>query len=151
MNKANQILSIVFFCLGLIIIIIAPSQVPNLGTVDPGELSAVSFPRFCGGLMMFASVCLLVQSVIERKKEGEGKPVDYTGELRVLVVYLMMVGFAFLAEVLGFVITAFLFGTVYFWYLKVRKWQYYVIYYAIAIIAYLVFTKLLYVYLPNMF
>lgn len=150
MKKNNIVLSVFFFFVGVLVYVIIPSQIPNLGVVKSGSFTPASFPRLLAILMIVFSLGLLLQSVLEKKQEENTEKIDWKDEKKVLVIFLMILAYVFLLEIIGFILASIIFGTAFLFFQKVRKWHYYIILYLMVIFVYFSFSKLLFVYLPSL-
>ena len=152
MNKINRVIAIVCFFLSIALYLAIPSQV-NQASSTAVTLAADFFPGFIAILLFVSSIGLFVQSEIairQNYEAEEGMTYDWGREVKVVVVFVMMILYVLAMRWTGFLIASFVFGVALLWTLKVRTWWYYVVYAACVLVVYYVFTKLLYVYLPTL-
>lgn len=150
MNKINRVIAVVFFCVGLALYLITPSQVSQISTAS-AKLGADFFPRFVTMLMMFGSVGLFVQTQIAMRHNYEIEEIPehvWSREWKVAVVLGMMIVYVIVMPLLGFIVSSVLFGCLLLRLLRSSKWWHYAVYVVSVGIIYYIFKYLLYVHLP---
>jgi hypothetical protein len=152
MNRANRILAIICFLLGVLLILAIPSQVPHVGDTSRQVLTADSFPRFVGFLMIISSIGLFIQAQlgIKYKTETESAP-DFNLKQGkgVFLIFALIIVYALVMPYLGFLISSMAFGCMFLFLMKQKKWWYYAILIIVVVLIYIVFTKWLYIFLPR--
>lgn len=150
MDRVNIIIGGVCFLLGVVLLLLIPSQVSSFSS-NPNTLGADFFPKFVGGLMIFASCGLLLETILARRlKKQTHQKIDseWNKEKRVIVIFLLLFIYAALLNILGFIVGSILCGVAMMWLLKVRTWWFYGIYILSVFVTYILFSKILYVHLP---
>jgi magnesium-transporting ATPase (P-type) len=152
MNKANRILAIICFLLGVLLLWSIPMQIPHIGDRSRQILTADAFPRFVGFLLIISSIGLFIQAQIGilYDTETESAP-DFNLKKgkKVFVTFGFILAYAVLLPQLGFLIASIGFCYLYLFYMRVKKWWYYVIITILIVIIYVIFTKFLYIFLPT--
>lgn len=124
-----------------------PSQVKiQEGTAT----TARTFPSLMLTLILVCSVVLILQEVtkIVRKQPLEVVMLDVMTEIRAIIILALLILYALLIPVLGFIVTSILFGLAMLGFFRVKKWWYYLIIALSALMIGLLFPVVLNVRLP---
>ena len=119
MKKANYIISVIMLLIGVGIVALASSLKIKLGEGDPG---AVFWPMMLGVLIIVFSVCLLF-STIKNKEKLEAKTFTITtpANIRVYILFGIIILFCLILYFLGFYVGALLFIPAVMYLLEVRS------------------------------
>lgn len=148
----NEIISgAVFAILAVVLWLLIPSQVD---TMETASINAQTFPRIAIGGLFLCSAGLLLQGIFSiPKKEVVLSRETFQSpngrkELKSVVYALMLIAYAVVLTLFGFLIaTALLVVAIELFY-GARKWYYYAIPLAMVGIVYYVFSVVLHVSLP---
>lgn len=124
-----------------------PSQVKiQEGTAT----TARTFPSLMLTLILVCSVVLILQEVykIVRKQPLEVVMLDVMTEIRALIILILLVLYALMIPLLGFIVTSMLFAMSMLGFFRVKKWWYYLIVSLSALAIGLLFQVVLNVRLP---
>lgn len=153
MRLKDRACGIFMFVLALVLYIYIPYEVPRQ-TV--GVLGPDVFPRTVAIMMMLGSAWLFYSSF--RKDDyytddhatttPEEKKAYQIGELRVILAIVLLVSYAFLIDIIGFIGASLVSGTGVFLLLKNKKWWMYLIFVGFILLVYYIFKHLLYIQLP---
>lgn len=124
-----------------------PSQVKiQEGTAT----TARTFPSLMLTLILVCSVALILQEVykIVRKQPLEVVMLDVMTEIRALIILILLVLYALMIPLLGFIVTSMLFAMSMLGFFRVKKWWYYLIVALSALAIGLLFQGVLNVRLP---
>lgn len=155
--KVNIISSVFFLVLAAVVWIVIPGAVESSGNFSSGHsmLDSRFFPRVLSIMLAVSSLCNLLMTVltgsIDRRLGRQPEKLDsirLQEEKNTLVLAAIMLGFACLMSLVGFLVSALTASAAVLIYLKIKKWQYYATAVAFSFIVYLIFTKVLYVALP---
>lgn len=127
--------------------LLMPSQVKiQEGTAT----TARTFPSLMLTLILACSVLLIVQELIKivRKQPLEVVMLDVMTEIRAIIILVLLVLYALLISLLGFIVTSALFGLAMLCFFRVKKWWYYLIVAFSAVVIGLLFQVVLNVRLP---
>ena len=133
---------------------VIPTQIYMSKTAQAETFSPDTFPNVVSVMFIIASVCGLVLAVYryckavqaERKPQKEKKELsrqELIGNLIPLIVFLLVLLYAFLFKAIGFIAATAIVPPVILFVIGCRKWHYYPIYYAFAAIMYLLFRYVL--------
>jgi putative tricarboxylic transport membrane protein len=141
--KANLTTGIMFGILAVLIWCLIPSQIM---TSETTEITAKSVPQLITGIMFLLSMALIVQSLAFKKD----KDVDiYLGkEAKMLLFFLMLIVYAILLSIIGFVFSSILFCIGFLLYMKSKNWVFYAVSFAVIVLLKIIFTVVLQVPLP---
>ena len=119
MKKANYIISVIMLLIGVGIVALASSLKIKLGEGDPG---AGFRPMMLGVLIIVFSVCLLF-STIKNKEKLEAKTFTITtpANIRVYILFGIIILFCLILYFLGFYVGALLFIPAVMYLLEVRS------------------------------
>jgi putative tricarboxylic transport membrane protein len=141
--RANLVTGIMFGIISIIIWCLIPSQII---TRETATVNAKFVPSLVTAVMFFLSLALIVQSLVFKKdKDVE---IHLGKEAKMLVVFLLLIGYAVLLSLIGYVFSSILFCVGFLLYMKSKQWTFYVISLVAIILLKLVFTMVLQVPLP---
>ncbi|MEG0541545.1 MAG: tripartite tricarboxylate transporter TctB family protein [Angelakisella sp.] len=149
--QKNMISSLVFFVLGIVLLIVIPTS------VDSGTMSDVgprAFPYFIAVCMIALSSVLAANTYWERKKNlnqvagKKAEPGEGKNELRALALVAIILLYILTFDILGYFVSTFIASTLMLLLFRTKNIKHYLIVYGVAIAIYLAFTKLLFVMLP---
>jgi putative tricarboxylic transport membrane protein len=138
---------VLFLAAGAAGYILMPSQVKiQEGTAT----TARTFPSLMLTLILVCSVVLILQEVIKivRKQPIEVVMLDVMTEIRAIIILALLVLYALLIPLLGFIVASMLFGLAMLGFFRVKKWGYYLIVALSALAIGLLFQGVLNVRLP---
>ncbi len=150
MNKINQRISIAFFLLGILLLIATPYCTPGYSSAA-NTLASDFFPTFTGWFTIACSVGLFIQTALDKRggrKVEEYEARDKKKEIKVFVIFIILVLYAALSTVLGFLLASILFVCAFMAVLSVKTWWYYAISIVCVCIIFYCFRYLLYIHLP---
>jgi len=151
-ERKNQVLAGVCFCIGLAIRILTDFQVTAVSS-SANTLSPSFFPEFVAYLIMICSVGLFVQSAIALKQGYSTEKFekrDRKKELKVLTAFLMLIVYTALCGIIGFFLASEVFVAVFLLLMNEKKlWRYAVAAVCVCIIYYC-FRYLLFIHLPQL-
>ena len=138
--------SIIFILLSLAIFWWMPSQIK----IQPGAITARTFPSLMAGIMLACSVAVLLREIVKiiRKQPLDVSELNLLTEAKALIILSLFVVFAVLAELIGFIPSSAIYSILMLVYFRIKKWSYYLIVSLSAIVIGLIFQKLLNVTLP---
>lgn len=149
--NAEIISGSVFAILGFILWLQIPNQVQ---TMEKSSINAQMLPRIAiGGLMLF-SVCLLLEGLLLKEKKelvvaaGIFRSDGFRKEMRSVLFALFLVGYCFIIQLLGFILSTVILVLAVLLFYGARKWYYYAIPLAMVGVVYYIFRTLLHVSLP---
>ena len=148
MKKANYIISAIMFLVGLGIVVMSSSLKIQIGDGDPG---AGFWPMLLGALIIIFAVGLAI-STLKNKKMLEEKTftISTPANMRVYILFGVIVLFCVILYFLGFYIGAFLFIPAVMYLLEVRSVKKIVLTTVITLAAvYVLFGVLLNISLPD--
>lgn len=148
MKKANYIISAIMFLVGLGIVVMSSSLKIQIGDGDPG---AGFWPMLLGALIIIFAVGLAI-STLKNKKMLEEKTftISTPANMRVYILFGVIVLFCVILYFLGFYIGALLFIPAVMYLLKVRSVKKIVLTTVITLAAvYVLFGVLLNISLPD--
>jgi putative tricarboxylic transport membrane protein len=141
--RANLVTGIMFGIISIIIWYLIPSQII---TRETATVNAKFVPSLVTAVMFLLSLALIVQSLVFKKdKDVE---IRLGKEAKMLVVLLMLIGYAVLLSFIGYVFSSILFCVGFLLYMKSKQWTFYVISLVAIILLKLIFTMVLQVPLP---
>ncbi|QTQ15386.1 tripartite tricarboxylate transporter TctB family protein [Treponema parvum] len=145
--NANILGSLLFIIFSSVFIFIMPEQIKITGS---SAINAQTFPLLLLRIILFCSIFIFVKEVIKiiAKKKTEKVTVEILTELRALLIFIILLAYFFTIKLLGFIVSSMIFGIAMTFYFRVRKWHYYLIVLASAVIIGLVFREALHVRLP---
>lgn len=128
----------------------------QIKTMETTAINAKSVPSLVIGAMFIFSTALFIQGIIRPKKEvvinSEFFATDSVKkELRTILFCLMLLVYALLFNIIGFIIGSCILVSAILFYYHCRKWWYYAIVIAAVFVVYFVFTRFLNVDLPTLF
>lgn len=150
MNRINQIISVVFCLIGVVIIVISPHAV-TAGSVSAAQLAPDFFPKFIGWFVVVCSIAQFIQSTVQiklRVEVEEKEPREIKREGKVLLIFVMILAYIAVSKVIGFFLASAIFVCAFLAVLNVKKWWYYVIAVILSFVAFYCFRYLLFVRLP---
>lgn len=107
--KFDRIASLVFFVIGVLVVV----EAQKISTSAYGSSVGPSvFPIGLGILLIFLSVLLLVETIRNKKAYaivGEKEDVTTPNYKRFIIIFLTALGYVLLLDVLGYLITTFVF------------------------------------------
>ena len=107
MKKANYIISVIMLWVGVGVVALASSLKIKIGEGDPG---AGFWPMMLGILIIVFSVCLLISTIKNKEKlEAKTFTISTPANIRVYILFGIIVLFCVLLYFLGFYIGALLF------------------------------------------
>ncbi|RSL33606.1 hypothetical protein D7Z54_09855 [Salibacterium salarium] len=125
------------------------------GAVGMREIGPDFFPRFITLAVFILSIFLLIKSIlqIEDKQDDEKEKKKETTESNSkpwagLSVFLIMFGYIYLADMIGYLYSSIISMAMIMWVLSVRKWYLYIVIIAIIFLIQYVFQNVLYIRLP---
>ncbi len=148
MKKANYIISAIMFLVGLGIVMISSSLKIQIGDGDPG---AGFWPMLLGILIIIFAVGLAI-STLKNKKILEEKTftISTPANMRVYILFVVIIFFCVILYFLGFYIGALLFIPAVMYLLEVRSVKKIVLTTVITLVAvYVLFGMLLNISLPS--
>ena len=151
MNTANIILSVFFIVFGIVILILTPLQVTAVSSSFNGMVPQ-SFPKFVGWFTIAAGLCQLVDSIIRVLHNREDEVMekrDKKKEGKVLIIFLLLVVYTMLIDVIGFALASVAFVCAFLAILNVKNWIHYAIAIAASLIIFYCFRYLLFIHLPR--
>lgn len=138
---------VLFLVAGVAGFALMPSQVKiQEGTAT----TARTFPSLMLTLILACSVFLILQEVVKivHKQPIEVVMLDVMTEIRAIIILALLVLYALLIPVLGFIVTSIIFGLAMLGFFRVKKWWYYLIIALSALMIGLLFQVVLNVRLP---
>ena len=147
MKKANYIISVIMLLIGVGIVALASSLKIKLGEGDPG---AGFWPRMLGVLIIVFSVCLLFSTIKNKEKlEAKTFTIATPANIRVYILFGIIILFCLILYFLGFYVGALLFIPAVMYLLEVRSVKKIVLTTVITLAAiYVLFGMLLNITLP---
>jgi putative tricarboxylic transport membrane protein len=141
--KANLATGIMFGIFAVIIRCLIPSQIMSNETT---AITASSVPELVTIIMFLLSMILIVQSLAFKKD----KDVEiYLGkEAKMLLCFLMLIVYAILLSIIGFVFSSMLFCIGFLLYMKSKNWVFYAVSFVVIVLLKMIFTFVLQVPLP---
>ena len=138
---------IFFLALGIAGFVIMPSQVR---IQENQATTARTFPSLMLGVIVIGSIFLLVQEVIKllRKQPMQVIQLELLTEIRAIVILGLLILYAVLMPVLGFIVTSTLFGIGMLLFFRIKKFSYFLIVAIAALTIGLLFQMVLNVRLP---
>nr|WP_319473911.1 tripartite tricarboxylate transporter TctB family protein [uncultured Sphaerochaeta sp.] len=138
---------ILFLLMGIAGFLIMPFQVKKQ---EGMATTARTFPSLLLWVIVGGAILLLLQEIakIIRKQPIQVVYLDLLTEIKAVVILALLVLYALLIPVLGFIITSILFGIGMLVFFRIRKWNYYVIVTIAALSIGLLFQVVLNVRLP---
>ena len=107
MKKANYIISVIMLLIGVGIVALASSLKIKLGEGDPG---AGFWPMMLGVLIIVFSVCLLFSTIKNKEKlEAKTFTIATPANIRVYILFGIIILFCLILYFLGFYVGALLF------------------------------------------
>ena len=107
MKKANYIISVIMLLIGVGIVALASSLKIKLGEGDPG---AGFWPMMLGVLIIVFSVCLLFSTIKNKEKlEAKAFTIATPANIRVYILFGIIILFCLILYFLGFYVGALLF------------------------------------------
>ena len=107
MKKANYIISVIMLLVGVGVVALASSLKIKIGEGDPG---AGFWPMMLGILIIVFSVCLLISTIKNKEKlEAKTFTISTPANIRVYILFGIIVLFCVVLYFLGFYIGALLF------------------------------------------
>jgi hypothetical protein len=125
--------------------ILIPLQIKTRESADV-MVDARFVPKIAVALIFIFSVILILTSLILKKDKVVC--INLIKEGKMLLFYLLMVGYVAAMPLIGFLFSSLLFGNAALLYLRSNKWQHYVIVSAVIALVHLVFVTILQVPLP---
>ena len=138
---------VLFLIVGIVGFLLMPTQVKiQEGTAT----TARTFPSLMLTLILACSVLLILQEVVKivHKQPIEVVMLDVMTEIRAVIILVLLVLYAVLIPLLGFIVTSVLFGLGMLGFFRVKKWWYYLIVAFSALMIGLLFQVVLNVRLP---
>lgn len=138
---------ILFLLASIIGFLLMPSQVK---IQEGAATTARTFPSLMLSLILVCSIILIGREVVKivRKQPIEVVILDVMTEIRAVIILALLVLYAFLIPVLGFIVTSVLFGLAMLFFFRVKTWWYYLIIAVSAVAIGLLFQVVLNVRLP---
>ncbi len=138
---------IFFLILGIAGFIIMPSQVR---IQENQATTARTFPTLMLGIIVAGAIILLLQEVVKlvRKQPLQVIQLELLTEIKAVVILGLLVLYAVLMPVLGFIVTSILFGLGMLLFFRIKKYGYYLIVAIAALTIGLLFRMVLNVRLP---
>jgi len=138
---------LVFLAFAVVAFILMPSQVKvreNMAT------TARTFTTLLLQIMIGGSVVLLGTEIVKilRKMKVEVVEVELLTEIKAVVILLMLVLYALLMPLVGFIVSSLLFSIAMLYYFRIKKGSYYLIVVTSALVIGFIFRYLLGVRLP---
>ena len=150
MNKYNLRISVVFLLLGILLLIVTPYCTPAYSSAAH-TLESDFFPTFTGWFTIVCSVGLFISTRIDMLRGRESEEYesrDKIKELKVLIIFVMLVAYTALCGVIGFLLASIVFVCSFMAVLNVRTWWYYAISIVSVCLIFYCFRYLLYIHLP---
>ncbi|MCT4542137.1 MAG: tripartite tricarboxylate transporter TctB family protein [Vallitalea sp.] len=144
--RTNLIGGIFFLLLSVIGWILIPSQI-QVGKSSTTLIDAQFIPKLTMILICIFSIVLIVLSLINEKYEKYIE-LNISNELKVVVFYIMLIGYVLLIPIIGYEISSILFCGVMLLYFKAKKWTYYIVSFSVVLVLSFIFSKVLGVPLP---
>ncbi|WP_332445915.1 tripartite tricarboxylate transporter TctB family protein [Sphaerochaeta sp.] len=138
---------VLFLAIGILGFVVMPSQVK---IQEGNATTARTFPTLMLLIIIVCSVILLAREVLNiiRGQEQNVVILDLLTEVKALLLLVMLLLYALLIPVLGFILTSMLFGFAMLVFFRIRKWSYYLIVTLAALGIGLLFQVVLNVRLP---
>lgn len=155
--RRDMAVSLFFIAFSLFMIFVGIPNEISLKTLWGGSATGVTsrtFPYFACVMILAAAALELGVNALRyirlRKAEGpqKGAPINWTGELRALLVFGVCVVYMLLFKRIGYLLSTLLCTTLVLVILGDRKWKHYVSVYAVGGLMYVVFQYLLKINLP---
>ena len=119
MKKANYIISVIMLWVGVGVVALASSLKIKIGEGDPG---AGFWPMMLGILIIVFSVCLLISTIKNKEKlEAKTFTISTSANIRVYILFGIIVLFCVVLYFLGFYIGALLFIPALMYLMEVRS------------------------------
>lgn len=147
--KINQNIfgSVLFIVFSIVFICIMPKQIK---VTENSTINAQTFPLLLFRLILLCSVLILVKEIIKiiLKQKTETIELELIVEIKAAIIFLLFLGYFFLLDFLGFVISSIIYGISMAFYFRVKKINYYLIIVFCAVLIGVVFQYVLHVRLP---
>ncbi len=138
-----------FLLLSLAIWFTIPYQIKVL---NEDMINAQFLPKTITMVMLILSVLLLIQSIVKAKKNGTAEKdiitIQWSEETRVLLAFVLLVVYAIVMPMIGFLISSIVVSGLVLLLMKVKKWTYYVYTFALAVFIHVIFKYALNIQLP---
>jgi len=137
-----------FIVLSAAILLAIPYQIKD---TSDALVNAQFLPRAVTWVMLLLSACLFVQGLINAKRGNAEKDtitIQLSDELRVGLTFLLLVVYAIVMPLIGFIISSAAVCGAILLLMKVKMWTYYAYTLAIILITFAIFKYLLNIMLP---
>ena len=145
--KVNIVGGAIFLILSMILWYLIPSQIPTNGDA---VITSRSFPKLIVLLMFFSSLFIFVSDLIKvmRKQPVQEVEVKLAEEGRAVIVCLLLIAYAFLLNIIGFMFASIIYCYSMLAFFKSKNWKYYLIVTVICVAVTYIFKNILLVQLP---
>lgn len=144
--KTNLVSGIFAICLGTVLLLIVPFQIQKELFLVQGQISADFIPRVISVLMIILGSLLLIQSLV--LKQEKIVCIEIGAFKRGLVFLGLLVAYAILFSLIGFVIPSVLFVISLLLFQKCRNRLYWIICVLFPVVIYILFNYVFSVKLP---
>ncbi len=138
---------VLFIIFSIAVLLIMPSQI-KIRTDQ--IITARTFPSMLMFIILASSLALLGKELFKviRKKPIEVHELELLTEIKALILLGLLILYAVLMQVLGFIGSSVLYSVLMMYYFRVKNWRYYLIVITCAIAIGLIFRHVLLVRLP---
>lgn len=151
--KKDMFLMLFFILLSLVLLLwMIPTQIKVTAMMESESFTPRTFPYLVVIGLLAVSVIGFINNLTAyiqaRKEEGVAEKVkkakeEWKKELFPYFIFALIILYGVLFNLFGIVIATAIVPPVILWFLRCRKWQMYVVFYAFAAIIYLLFTQVL--------
>ncbi len=151
MNKINVGIGAFFVLFGIFILIVTPIFVTAVSSTTNGMVPT-SFPNFVGWLSIVLGALEVVDALIgikNKRDDEEFEERDKIRELKVLLIFVLMILYTYLCTVIGFFFASVLFSVAFLVLMGDKVWWHYAVAIVMCFIIFYCFRYLLYIHLPR--
>lgn len=143
--RSNLVSGIVFAIFSSVVWFLIPLQIETRESAST-VVNAQFVPKLVIVVTFILSIILMGQSLLFKKDKYV--ELNLGMEMKLVLFFLMLVVYAVLMPIIGFLLSSLMFCSGSLLYLKSKNWKYYLASFATVMILYLVFTIILRVPLP---
>lgn len=152
--RNETIINCIFIALGIAVLLMIPSQVPQLYTQTEKGIGPTFFPTLAADIVIAVNLISLLKNIKKIRLQAHSETAEEKNtpfsrdELRVLLTLLIIAAYIFLMPIVGYIISSLVVSNLMLVILNARKWYYFAAISAFTLIIYYVFANVLYVSLP---